>query len=75
MATEVLREVRKAKSEARRRMSAPVARVLVCDVPERLRALELGRDDLLAAGAIERLELREAPGFAVEVELAPEEAQ
>ena len=74
MAAEVLREVRKAKSEARRRMSAPVARVVVHDLAERLRALELGRDDLLAAGAIVALELLEAPEFAVEVELAPEEA-
>ncbi len=74
MAAEVLREVRKAKSEARRRMSAPVARVVVHDVAERLRALELGRDDLLAAGAIAQLELQDAQEFAVDVELAPEEA-
>jgi valyl-tRNA synthetase len=69
---EVLREVRKAKSQARRPMRAPVARVLVRDTPTRLQALELGLDDLLAAGAIERLERVEGEELAVEVELAEE---
>ena len=68
----VLREVRKAKSEARVKMRAPVARVLVHDTAERLRALELGSGDLLAAGSIELLEQLEAEEFAVAVELAPE---
>jgi valyl-tRNA synthetase len=67
---EVLREVRKAKSEARRKMRAPVARVVVRDSAERLRALELGSGDLLQAGTIEALDLAEAEEFAVEVELA-----
>ena len=39
---DVLREVRKAKSDARRAMRAPVERVIVHDIPERLQALELG---------------------------------
>ena len=67
---DVLREVRKAKSEARRKMRAPVARVVVRDSAERLRALELGSGDLLQAGTIEALDLAEAEEFAVEVELA-----
>jgi valyl-tRNA synthetase len=67
---EVLREVRKAKSEARRPMRAPVARVLVSATPVRLSALELGLDDLLLAGSIERLDRVEADEFSVEVELA-----
>jgi valyl-tRNA synthetase len=71
---EVLREVRKAKSTARQPMRAPVARVLVRDTPERLRALELGADDLRAAGAIEQLELAEGDELSVEVELAEEAA-
>ena len=74
IAADVLREVRKAKSDARRRMSAPVTRLCVRDSAERLAALGLGRDDLIAAGAIEQLELREGAEFAVDVELAPEEA-
>jgi valyl-tRNA synthetase len=69
---EVLREVRKAKSQARRPMRAPVRRVIVRDTSQRLQALELGSDDLVAAGAIEQLEPVEDEEFAVEVELAPE---
>ncbi len=69
---DVLREVRKAKSQAKRPMRAPVARVLVRDTAERLAALALGEDDLLQAGSIERLEKASAEDgeFAVEVELA-----
>ena len=66
---DVLREVRKAKSQARRPMRAPAARVIVHDSAERLRALELGSGDLLQAGSIEALEPVVAEEFAVEVEL------
>jgi valyl-tRNA synthetase len=71
---DVLHEVRKAKTQARQPMRAPVRRVVVRDTPERLQALELGWDDLVAAGAIEKLEPVEDEEFAVEVELAPEPA-
>jgi valyl-tRNA synthetase len=71
---DVLREVRKAKSQARRPMRAPVRRVVVRDTAQRLQALELGSDDLVAAGAIESLEPVEDESFAVEVELAEEAA-
>jgi valyl-tRNA synthetase len=72
---DVLSEVRKAKSQARRPMRAPVSRVLVRDAPQRLAALALGREDLLLAGSIEALELveiaeEEEEAFAVVVELA-----
>jgi valyl-tRNA synthetase len=67
---DVLREVRKAKSQARRPMRAPVRRVLVRDTAERLHALELGAGDLLLAGSIEQLEPVADGEFAVEVELA-----
>ncbi len=70
VAADVLREVRKAKSQAQRPMRAPVARVVVHDTAERLSALELGADDLREAGAIMRLETVEAEELAVEVELA-----
>jgi valyl-tRNA synthetase len=69
---DVLREVRKAKSQARRPMRAPVRRVVVRDSAERLHALELGAGDLLLAGSIEQLEPVADGEFAVEVELAPE---
>jgi valyl-tRNA synthetase len=72
VAADVLREVRKAKSQSRRPMRAPVLRVVVRDSAERLRALELGAGDLMQAGAIEQLERVEDDEFAVELELAPE---
>jgi valyl-tRNA synthetase len=67
---DVLREVRKAKSQAQVKMRSPVARVTVRDTRERLDALELGRGDLLEAGSIGELELVEAEELAVAVELA-----
>jgi valyl-tRNA synthetase len=70
---DVLREVRKAKSQARRPMRAPVRRVVVRDTAERLQGLELGSGDLLLAGSIELLEPVPDGEFAVEVELVPEE--
>jgi hypothetical protein len=66
----VLREVRKAKSDAKRPMRAPVARVVVRDTPARLEALELGAGDLCQAGSIEVLEKVEAEESSVAVELA-----
>jgi valyl-tRNA synthetase len=72
VAADVLKEVRKAKSEARRPMRAPVARVVVHDNPARLTALRLGVEDLRAAGSIETVATAESEEFAVEVELAQE---
>jgi hypothetical protein len=54
-------------------MRAPVRRVRVRDTAKRLRALELGKGDLLEAGSVELLELVEADELAVEVELADTE--
>jgi valyl-tRNA synthetase len=73
VAADVLTEVRKAKSRARRPMRAPVRRVLVRDTVRRLQALELGWDDLAQAGSIRQLEPVVADEFAVEVELEEEE--
>ncbi|HUA11511.1 MAG TPA: valine--tRNA ligase [Solirubrobacteraceae bacterium] len=70
VAAAVLHEVRKAKSDARRPMRAPVARVVVRDSAERVGALELAAGDLRLAGAIELLEGEAADAFAVAVELA-----
>jgi valyl-tRNA synthetase len=67
---DVLHEIRKAKSAAGVPMRAEVQRVTVSDTAERLRALELGSDDLRSAGSIDALELAEAAEFAVEVVLA-----
>jgi valyl-tRNA synthetase len=72
LTADVLKEVRKAKSEARRPMRAPVTRVTVQDSGERLAALALGAEDLRLAGSIEEIATSIAEEFAVEVELAPE---
>jgi valyl-tRNA synthetase len=71
---DVLREVRKAKSQAKRPMRAPVTRVVVRNTGEWLAALTLGEDDLLQAGSIQHLEKVESDGdeLAVEVELEEE---
>jgi valyl-tRNA synthetase len=69
VAADVLREVRRAKSQAQRPMRAPVRQARVYDTPARLRALQLGLGDLLQAGAIEQLEPVESDEFAVEVAL------
>jgi valyl-tRNA synthetase len=70
VAADVLSEVRKAKSQARRKMRAPVRLVRVHDTAARLRGLQLGLGDLLQAGAIEQVETVEAEELAVEVDLA-----
>ncbi|MFI4990240.1 MAG: valine--tRNA ligase [Solirubrobacterales bacterium] len=72
VAADVLKEVRKAKSEARRPMRAPVARVVVHERAERLQALALGLEDLRAAGSIDLVESAPSEDFSVEVELAAE---
>ena len=74
VAADVLKEVRKAKSQARRPMRAPVTRVVVHDSAQRLAALELGAEDLRQAGSIETIETVVAEEFAVEVELAAQTA-
>ena len=67
---EVLAAIRKAKSESRRPMRAPVRRATVHDVSSRLEALDIALDDLHRAGCIERLDRVEADAFNVEVEFA-----
>jgi valyl-tRNA synthetase len=73
VATDVVTEVRRAKSEAKRSMRTPVLRVVVTDTPERLDALELTREDLRAAGVIDELTTENGETFAVIVDLAPPE--
>ena len=72
LAADVLHEVRKAKSQARRPMRAPVARIVVHDSAPRLDALSLAADDLRLAGAIATIDTAAADEFAVDVELAEE---
>jgi valyl-tRNA synthetase len=73
VATDVLSQVRRAKTQAQRSLRAPVERVVVADTPSRLEALSLARSDVQAAGHIGRLEL--VPGEAPAVEVTLAEAQ
>jgi valyl-tRNA synthetase len=69
----VLGEVRRAKSEAKRPLKAPVARAVVRDTPERLALLEPARVDLSSAAYIQTLVFEPAESFAVSVEFAETE--
>jgi valyl-tRNA synthetase len=69
-ATDVLRAIRKAKSDAKVSMKAEVARARVGDSASRLALIETVRDDLVAAGRLAHLELELSDAFRVEVTLA-----
>jgi valyl-tRNA synthetase len=69
VAAEVLGEVRRAKSEAKRSMRAGVDAVLVRDTAERLGALEQAAEDVKAAGVVAELATMPADAFEVEVTL------
>ena len=68
---DVLTEVRKAKSTAKRGMRTPVAHLVVADDATRLASLRAAESDLRDAGVVEHLELTESQTPAVAVELAP----
>jgi valyl-tRNA synthetase len=70
VASHVLSEVRKSKSEAQRPLKTPVRRVLVRGQAAHLSALALVESDLRAAGLIERLEEALGDVLEAEVELA-----
>jgi len=71
VASEVLGEIRKAKTAAKVSLRAEVQRALVRDTPERLAALRRGEADLRTAANIAALETAEAEQLAVETEMAP----
>jgi valyl-tRNA synthetase len=70
----VLGEVRRAKSEAKRPLKAPIARAIVRDSAERLGLLESARVDLCAAAYIQVLEFEPADTFSLAVEFAEDPA-
>lgn len=72
VAADVLREVRRAKSEAKRPLRTPVDAAVVTDRPERLALLARVDDDVKAAGRIAELTTRPGDALSVSVELAPE---
>ena len=69
VAAEVLGAVRRAKTEAKRSMRAPVARLAVTDTPERLALLAEVADDVCQAGAVAEMVTAEGEP-AVQVVLA-----
>jgi valyl-tRNA synthetase len=70
VATAALAAVRKAKSDAQRKLRTPVVRAVISDTPERLTALSTVLEDFVAAGNIRSLELKEAPAFSLHAELS-----
>jgi valyl-tRNA synthetase len=70
--SEVLGQVRRAKTGAKRSMRAPVAVLTVTDDPARLTALSLAEDDLRDAGGVVDLVIVEGD-TAVDVVLADED--
>jgi valyl-tRNA synthetase len=68
--SDVLGEIRKAKSAARRSMKAEVSRLSIDDSPSRLELLKIAQDDLCDAGQVKQCELRRAEVFRVHVTLA-----
>jgi valyl-tRNA synthetase len=73
VAAAVLGEIRRAKSEAKRSMRAPVALVTVTDSPDRLTLLALAAADVRSAGNVASLQMVEGHAFSVDVTLAPDQ--
>jgi valyl-tRNA synthetase len=69
-AADVLTEVRRAKSEAKRSMRAEVTKITVTDTPARLGALDQAAADVRAAGVIGQLFFDKGDAFTVDVTLA-----
>jgi valyl-tRNA synthetase len=72
VATDVVAEVRRTKTEAKVSLRAPVARVVVRDTPERIAALRAAEGEIQETGHIENLVYEESSEFTVDVELAAE---
>ncbi len=74
LAVEVLSEVRRQKSLAKRPMKAQIARAIVRDTDERLARLRLAQADICAAGGIQVLDVQHADAFALDVEFGEGES-
>ena len=71
VASAVLSEVRRAKSETRRPLRTPVVRAVVTDTADRLAVLNAVAGDVRAAGRIRELVTEPGSAFGVESELEP----
>jgi len=69
--SDVLGEVRKAKTEAKRSLKAEVTLVVVADTTERLAALRSALSDVRDAGAVAEAELVVSDQVAITVTLGP----
>jgi len=74
VASEVLGEVRRVKTEQQRSLRTEVKRIVVRDTAERLEALGGAIEDVRAAAHAEHVEFHEAEAFVVEVVLAESDA-
>jgi len=72
VAAEVLSEVRRAKTEAKRSLRTEVTRCVVTDTDDRLALISAARADLQEAGSIAELELQSGAATVVLTTLAPE---
>ncbi len=72
IAAEVLHEIRRKKSEAKRPLRTPVEEAIIEDTPQRLSHLEKVKEDLKAAGRIETLTTTPAESLKVTATLAKE---
>jgi valyl-tRNA synthetase len=71
VAADVLRQIRRAKTTAKRSMRAPVSVLTVTDIPSRLEALAAAESDVRHAGGVVELVMREGES-GVEVQLSEE---
>ena len=71
---EVLSQVRKAKSDAKKSMRARVAKADIAGPTEAMARVKTVQDDLVAAGGIDAIAYATADQIAVTAELAPDEA-
>lgn len=69
LATGILSEIRRAKSEAQKPLRTPVARLVLRLEEPMLAAFEKVRADLVAAGYVQRIEIERADVFGVDVTL------
>ncbi|RFU44886.1 valine--tRNA ligase [Paraburkholderia sp. DHOC27] len=65
--SDVLREIRRVKSEAKLSMKAPVARLTVSDSSQRVALLRSAQNDLCSAGQVEQIDMVDAEVLRVSV--------
>ena len=71
VASSVLADIRKVKSQERRSQRSEVTSVTVGDLPERAAALRLAQADLRQAGTVTELTIRDAASYEIDIQLAP----